>query len=189
MKQAYLVHGWGGNPRELLHMLLTKKLKKQGYEVHALAMPNADEPTIEAWVAHLQKEVKNPDEETLLIGHSMGCQAIMRYLETLEEDMRVGACIFIAGWFDLENMESKEEKEIARPWIEVPLDFDAIKKRAGEIIVYISSNEFYGCIEKNSKIFRDKLGANVVMIENMGHFTDDESEEKLAAFVKTVKIL
>lgn len=188
MKQAYIVHGWGGNPRELLHMLLTKKLKKEEYEVHALHMPNTSEPTIEAWVAHLRSEVKTPDEETLLIGHSIGCQTIMRYLETPEENMRVGSCIFIAGWFDLENMESKEEEAIAQPWIETPLNFQEIKKKTDTITVYLSTNEFYGCIESNTRIFKEKLGAKVILVKEMGHFTDDESEEKLTAFVKTIKI-
>lgn len=188
MKKAYIVHGWGGSTKELLHTLLAEKLSKNGFEVHALNMPNADEPNIDEWVAYLRKEVKDADENTCFIGHSIGCQAIMRYLETLDEHTRVGKCIFIAGWFNLENMESKKEEEISKPWIDNLINFSKIKKMPQKIIVFLSSNEFYGCIEKNSEIFREKLGAKIIMVENMGHFTNDEGKDKLSAFVGTIEV-
>ncbi len=182
-KTVFIIHGWGGGPKELLHKLLKKKLTENRFEVIAPKMPNADEPKINEWVNFLNGQVKNLDENTYFIGHSIGCQTIMRYLETLPEKTRVGKCIFIAGWFNLDNLESEKEKRIAKPWIDTPINFDKIKIITKEILVCISSNEFYGCVKENSKIFKEKLGAKVIIEKNMGHFTDEEGEEKISRFV------
>ena len=165
-KRIFIVHGWGGSPKEILHRLLQDRLSQKGFEVHALNMPNTNEPEINSWVSHLKKEVGKPDKETYFIGHSIGCQTIMRYLESLNEKTKVGGCIFIAGWFNLENMETKEEEIIAKPWIETPINLNKIRKMSEEISVYISSNEFYGYIKENSNIFKEKLGAKITIIKN-----------------------
>lgn len=52
-----------------------------------------------------------------------------------------------------------------------------------EITVYISSNEYYGYIAENSKTFRDKLRAKVIIEKNMGHFTDEEGVKNLSRFL------
>ena len=183
MKRLFIIHGWGGSPNELVHKLLKERLSKKGFKIIAPKMPNTDEPKISEWVNFLAEKVGKPDENTYFIGHSIGCQTIMRYIETLPEKTKVGGCIFIAGWFNLANMESEEEERIAKPWVETPMNFNKIKKIAKEILVYISSNEYYGCIEENSKVFKEKLGAKVIVEENIGHFTDDEGLEKLSKFV------
>ncbi len=182
-KRIFIIHGWGGSPNEIMLRLLKEKISNKGLEVISPQMPNTNEPKIEEWVQYLEKIVEKPDEETYFIGHSVGCQAIMRYIETLPEKIQVRKLIFIAGWFNLVNLEDEEEERIAEPWIKRPINFDRIKKISKEILVYISSNEYYGCIEENTKTFKEKLGAKVLFEENMGHFTDDEGKEKLSNFV------
>ena len=182
-KRLFIVHGWGGNPNELLHQSLKKHFSKKGFKVIVPHMPNKDEPVINEWVSCLNKIVGKVDENTYFIGHSIGCQTIMRYLETLPEKTKVGGCIFIAGWFNLDNMESDEEERIAKPWIETKINFDKIKKIAKKIEVYLSSNEYYGFIEENSRIFKEKLKAKVIIEKDMGHFTDEEGKEKISNFV------
>ena len=182
-KRLFIIHGWGGNPNELLHQSLKKNFSKNGFKITIPPMPNKDKPVIKEWVSCLNKIVGKADEETYFIGHSIGCQAIMRYLETLSENTKVGKCIFIAGWFKLNNLESKEEEKIAKPWIEDNINLNKIRKIAKNIIVYLSSNEYYGFIEENSKIFKEKLGAKVIIEKDMGHFTNEEGKEKLSKFV------
>ncbi len=69
---------------------LWKSLKDRGFVVKAPAMPEPDEPTIENWVHFLKTFVGEADEDTYFVGHSIGCQTILRYLETLPEGTRVG---------------------------------------------------------------------------------------------------
>lgn len=146
-------------------------------------MPNTNEPKIEEWIPYLNKIAGKVDEETYFIGHSIGCQAIMRYLEKLPEKTRIGGCIFIAGWFKLDNLESEEEEKIAKPWTENKINLDKIRKISKEISVYISNNEYYGFIKENTEIFREKLGAKVIIEKNIGHFTNEEGIEKISKFI------
>src|SRR3989344_721534 len=171
-----------------MHKLLKEKFSAEGFEIFALTMPNTNEPKINDWVEFLKNAVGKADGNTYFIGHSVGCQTIMRYLETLQENTKVGRCIFIAGWFNLDNMEGEEEERIAKPWIEKPINLNKVKKIAKEITVFISSNEYYGYIKENSTIFREKLGAKVIIEKSMGHFTDEEGEEKLYKFVSKIKL-
>ncbi|MEK6844182.1 MAG: DUF1749 domain-containing protein [Nanoarchaeota archaeon] len=182
-KRLFIIHGWGGSPKELLHENLKKRFSKKGFEVFVLEMPNTNNPKIEEWVQYLNKIVGKSNEDDYFIGHSIGCQAIMRYVESLNENKKIRGCIFIAGWFKLANMESKEEEKIAEPWIKNKINLAKIRKMIKEIIVYLSSNEYYGFVEENSKIFHDKLGAKVIIEKDMGHFTDEEGLEKIAKFV------
>lgn len=122
-KRAFIIHGWDGYPEEGWFPWLKKELEKKGFVVSVPAMPEPGEPNIEAWVSHLAHIVGNVDENTFFVGHSIGCQAILRYLETLPENIKVGGAVFVAGFFTLTNVDSSEEKEIAKPWLETPIDF------------------------------------------------------------------
>jgi len=178
------VHGWGGSPETDFFVWLTKELRSKGFEVHALEMPNTEYPVIEEWVPTLEKAVGKPDKETYFIGHSIGCQAIMRYLEKI--DVQVGGALFVAGWFNLANLEEGELK-IAQPWIENPINFKKLKGNVGKITLLISDNDPYGCLDENVKIFKDKLGANILIKHNAEHFNNPKYDFILDGFLKLVE--
>src|SRR3989344_1064272 len=106
MKRVIIVHGWSGSPNDNWLPWLKTELEKLGHEVLVPEMPNADEPVIEAWVAKVSEVVDTPTNNTYFVGHSIGNQAILRYLETIKAP--VGGAVFVAGWFDLKNMETAD---------------------------------------------------------------------------------
>ncbi len=181
MKKIVIVHGWGSNPDEPVLLWIANECKKQGYEVIRPAMPNPETPTIDVWVSYLSSIVGTPDENTYFVGHSIGCQTIMRYLETLPEDVRVGGAVFIAGWFNLAGLEEEGEDvvQVGKPWIETPIHFEKIKNICPKISVFISSNEPYGFVEENKKMFEEKLNADVVILKSRGHFAKEDGIVKL----------
>ena len=125
MKKACIVHGWGGFTHEGWYPWLHVELEKLGYMVESPSMPDTDYPRIEAWVGHLAKIIGEVDTEYVLIGHSIGCQTILRYLETLPPDKTVAQVILVAPWLGLtpETLDENESEEIARPWIDTPIHF------------------------------------------------------------------
>jgi hypothetical protein len=129
-------------------------------------MPDTETPVIEKWVNHLAEVVGIPDADTYFIGHSIGCQAILRYLETI--DTPVGGAIFVAGWFNLENLEDDEVKEIAKPWIETPIDIEKIKKVLPKSVLIISEDDPFGAFEENTKKFGEFMTQGVVL-PHAGH--------------------
>ena len=119
-RRLIIVHGWGGSPANDWIGWAAEAFREKGYEVIAPEMPDTDNPVIEKWVRHLSAVTGMVDKNTYFIGHSIGCQTIMRFLETI--DIKIGGAIFVAGWFNLTN-QSEEEDVIAKPWIESQIDY------------------------------------------------------------------
>ena len=174
-KRAFIIHGWGGHPNEGWLLWLQKELTDKGFQVISPAMPETENPKIQEWVSFLAAQVGEVDSDTYFIGHSIGCQTIMRFLQGVPEDKKVGGAIFVAGWFYLDNMEDEEEKQIAKPWIETPINFDAIKKVLSRLVVVLSDNEHYGYVLENKIKFEESLGAQVIIEHSKGHFTEEDS--------------
>ncbi|MCL4365069.1 MAG: alpha/beta hydrolase [Candidatus Marsarchaeota archaeon] len=79
-KRVFIVHGWDGSPENNWMSWLGLRLQDKGVEAHVLHMPNAADPKMGEWVAFLANAVVNSDANTYLVGHSLGCQTILRYL-------------------------------------------------------------------------------------------------------------
>ncbi len=185
-KRLFIIHGWDFNPKMNWYLWLKKELGKKGFKVIIPEMPNTSEPEINAWVSHLKMVVGELNQDTYFIGHSIGCQTIMRFLEKEDYNGKIGKAIFVAGWFKLENLENEKVKAIAMPWINTPINFNKVKSKISKLTVFLSSNEPYGFVEDNAKTFREKLGAKVILEENKGHFTEDEGVTELPEILKEI---
>lgn len=100
MKKIYLIHCWDGTSNDGWYPWIERKLKKYNVEVVKFNMPNTDAPRIEEWVNTLDNKVTELNNNIYFIGHSIGCQTIMRYLET-KEVTKIGGILFVAPWLDL----------------------------------------------------------------------------------------
>lgn len=185
MKRIIVVHGWGGSSRNDWMPWITVELEKLGYAVLCPDMPHTESPMIEDWVPALRQTVGIPDEETYFIGHSIGCQAIMRYLETI--DVKVGGAVFVAGWFDLENLEGPDEEVIAKPWIQTLLNTQKIQDALGFLAVVLSDNDPWVPYEKTKEKFERLLGSKVVTIPHGGHMTTSDGYEEFDDLIDIVQ--
>jgi len=187
-KKVVLVHEWGGNANTGWKPWLKSELEKAGHEVIVPDMPDTEAPAIEKWVGHLAKMVNKPDKDTFFVGHSIGCQTILRYLnDYLEPSAMVGGAVFVAGWFDLENLEQGEEP-IAKPWIEQPINSRKIKAILPKSTLIISDNDPYGAFEYNKKKFSE-LGSKIVIVKGAGHITGDEGFKEFPPILSELKTL
>jgi len=181
MKKVYLIHGWGGNSSsESWFKWLKEELRKKKYKVTAFDMPNTDNPKIEAWVGYLRKKINDVNEETYFIGHSIGCQTILRFLEKLHKHKKIGGCIFVAGWFDLINQEPEEIK-IAHPWTNTKIDFIRILDHCNNFLAIFSDNDPYVHLDEVKK-FRKNLGAKIIVKHGEGHFNETEKIPEILEF-------
>ena len=80
-----IIHRWSGGPKDDWRPWLKSALEEIGCEVVVPDMPDTEIPVIEKWVAKFVDVVGIPDRHTYFVGHSIGCQAILRYLETIHE--------------------------------------------------------------------------------------------------------
>ena len=181
-KRAYIIHGWGMNSDMPWIKWLEAELPKKNVEVHAFDMPDSGEPTIEKWVGYLKENVPEMDEHTYFIGHSIGCQIILRFLEKSHKHLRIGGCIFVAPWLDLIGLEN-EELKIAHPWIHNKIDFERVKDHVNKIICIFSNNDPY-VSEEEIKKFEERLDAKIIIKKNENHFEETGKIEEILHEVK-----
>jgi len=180
MKRVFIIHGWDGYPEEGIFPWLKRELQAKGVEVQNPAMPDPVIPRIGVWPRFLKKQVGEPDENTFLVGHSMGAQTILRYLESLKEGQKIGGVVLLAGFVHLggEAYESEDDPEVAKPWLETPLDWKKIKSHANKFVAVFSDNDPFVPLS-DSEIFRKELGAEIHVVSGWEHFSGSEGITKL----------
>lgn len=187
-KRVFIIHGWDGNPNEAWLKWLREELEKRNFEVISPQMPNADKPEIKEWVSFLSDLVGEPNEQDFFVGHSIDCQTIMRYLEKIYPKKIKGA-VFVAGWLDLKGLETKEEKEIAEPWLRAPINFEKVKRTTSNFIAILSDNDPFVELDENKRIFEEKLGASIIIESGKGHFTEDDGVTELPDVMQSIEKL
>ena len=177
-KRVYIIHGWEGYPEEGWFPWLKKELENGGFEVYIPAIPDSAEPKIETWISFISKLVGSPDLNTFFVGHSIGCQAIIRYLETLSEGVKIGGAVFVAGFYNLRNLETEEEERIAGPWVNNPRDDKKIRKAVNKAVAIFSDNDPF-VMEENQESWKEKVGAKIIVEHNKGHFSGSDGITEL----------
>lgn len=171
-KRIFIVHGWDGYPEEGWFPWLKKELEARGFKVFVPQLPNAENPRIEKWVPALASAVGTVDKNTYFVGHSMGCQAIARYLESLPVGVKVGGIVFVGGFFKrLTGLEDDPDvQETNRLWFEAPIDFKTVKSHFSKSVAIFSDDDPFVPLD-NQDAFRYNLGSEIIIEHSKGHFT------------------
>ncbi|MFA5841465.1 MAG: alpha/beta hydrolase [Candidatus Paceibacterota bacterium] len=186
-KRVFIIHGWDGYPEEGCFPWLKKELENRGFSVFNPAMPEPLNPRIETWVPFLAKQVGVPDQNTILLGHSIGAQTVLRYLESFGGNAKVGGVVLLAGWVHLtdEAYEDKEDLNIALPWLEKAINWDKVRPCAGKFVGIFSDNDELVPLT-DSEIFREKLGAQIIIEHNKGHFSGEDGVTELPSALQAI---
>lgn len=179
MERVYIVHGWDGSPNEPWFVWLKNQLNDQDFEVSIPAMPTPDWPNIDTWPEALAKAVGSFDSDTFLVGHSVGCQTIIRFLSGSTEG-EVGGMVLVAPWFRLSKEATTTDKEerIAEPWENTQdIDFARVISAAPKRITLFSEDDPDVPYLENRELFKHflKLSDNNILTEtNKGHFSPSD---------------
>lgn len=182
--KVYIIHGWGANPKSDWFPYLKEKVSERGYKVSLPVMPDTDNPKIKPWVEKLQS--LKVDENTMFVGHSVGCQTILRFLE--KYNGKVGKIILVAPWMTINknNLDENEEWSVAKPWAETPMDFKKIKNKAKKFIVVYSQDDPYAIKKDITKLIKD-LDATEVNVGKKGHICEGDGVTNLPEALKFFK--
>lgn len=185
MKKVFIIHGWDGYPEEGGFPWLKKELEEKGFQVTVPAMPDPLQPKIEEWVPFLRKVVGTPDENTFLVGHSIGAQTVLRYLESLNSKIKIGGAVFLAGWINLSDraFENAGDAEIAQPWLNTPLDWNKIRLHTSNFTAIFSDDDPFVSLT-DSKIFKEKLEAKIIIEKNKAHYSGSDGITQLPTVLK-----
>ena len=169
-----IVPRWAGRPNTDFYVWLEAELRQspQGLSpVRTLDMPQPGQPTIPSWVGALSSTLRPaPAPSTVLMGHSVGCQAVLRYLATLPPGHTIDGALLVAGWWDVDA-----PWESLRPWVETPLDLERVRRAARRFVVLLSDNDpFTSDHERNGRLWQERLGAQVVLVPGARHFNNPQ---------------
>ena len=147
-------------------------------------MPHPENPIIEDWVPFIASVVGEPDEHTYFVGHSMGNQAILRYIEALPALARIGGAVFVAGFFELMGLDEGEQK-IAKPWLEIPIDCAKVKQHTDKFVAIFSDDDPFVSL-RNKELMEQRLGAKTIVEKGKGHFLGDDGVKELPSVLQSV---
>jgi uncharacterized protein len=183
VKRAFIIHGWGGFPEEGWFPWLKHELKKKGFTVAIPAMPNSSHPLMDEWLPALREIIGSPDKDTYLIGHSLGCQVILHYLQSCAPNEIIGGAVLVApvsGEGSITNRLNEVDgaRDVLGPWITFPLNWDAIRSHVRSIVGIFSDNDMW--IRSDiAPLLEERLGAKTILLHAKLHFSGDDGITEL----------
>lgn len=179
MNKVYIVHCWDGTKDDGWYPWLDKELTNENTTVYRFDMPNTENPKIEEWVPFLDSMVKDLDSNTYFVGHSIGCQTILRFLQS-RDITNIGGILLVAPWLDLlpEAINEPESYETAKPWLTTPIDFEKVKKFTSNINCIFSDDDYFVSLSQK-EIFENVLNAKTIVVSNKGHISQEDDVYEL----------
>lgn len=178
-----IVPRWSGNQDSDCYPWLRARpeIRARYDEVLGPMIDDPGTPTIEAWLDSLGRALADEDlSQVHLMGHSVGCQAVLRYLATLPAGAAGPAGVLcVAGWWDVDNAWGS-----LRPWVDTPFDMARARAASGKIIVLLSDDDpFTSDHETNARLWRERVGAEVRLVPGAKHFNGAEEPVVLEALL------
>lgn len=171
MKKVFIVHAFKGSPNGGWKPWLMGELDKLDVYACALAMPKPDEPQCTEWVVEIQRNIPEINEDVFLVGHSLGCAAILNYLENLKTDKKFGGVFFVAG--PTEVLETENPNSIARKFDNFfthPFDFNKIKNTSKHFVFIHGDDDSKVPIQHAEKASQ-QLGGELVIVKGGNHLS------------------
>jgi len=171
MTKFFMIHGAYGNPSENWFPWLKEKLEELGHTVFVPTFPTPENQTLINWTSEFESYINFIDDDSVLIGHSLGPAFILSILEKV----KVKACYFVAGF--ISSLDNPEFDEINETFVERKFEFEKILNNCEKFIVIHSDNDPYVPLSKGHEL-ANQLNCELVLIENAGHFNSDSGYGK-----------
>ncbi|CAO3564657.1 unnamed protein product [Mortierella alpina] len=128
----------------------------------------------ENWIRFMEDDIEI-GEKDVVIGHSTGAAAIMRYVES----RKVKGVVLVSAYHsDLGDPSERESGYFNRPW-----NWDAIERNTSWIIQFASPTDNLVPIEEQRQVASKIPGVNYIELPNRGHFIRDTTFPELVANV------
>jgi len=182
MKKVFIIHGFMGGPNINWFPWLMGELAKNDIYACALPMPAPDNPIKSEWVKTISEAVGVSTEKIFLVGHFLGVPAILRYLESLDKDSKIGGAVLVSGpVFKIE----KEGYEQVNTFLDVAFDFDHIKNTCKNFVVIHGDNDKAAPFFDAEELAK-KLGCVLISITKGGHLNGSDGFYKLSQALESL---
>lgn len=143
---------------------IKRKLEKLGIEVIAETFPDSIIAREKYWIPFLKEHLK-ADKHTILIGHSSGAVAAMRFAE---HHQLLGSVLISPSYTDLGIELEKQSGYFDRPW-----QWDAIKNNQQWIVQFGSTDDPVIPLAEFKHI-HTKLNTEYYEFDDRNHFFDKQ---------------
>ena len=182
MNKVYIIHGWTGWPGEGWFPWLKQKLASQGVKVTIPTMTADIVPESAAWLKVFNKTIKSPTDNTVLVGHSLGCTAILNYLNQSSVHYKFKAIVLVAPFVRDIGIEEIND------FINKDLNWDRIKKKVDKIVVVHSQDDKVVPITEG-KYVANKLNAEMMEVEDYQHFSGGEGVTEAPPVLEAIEAI
>lgn len=100
LRRAVIFHGYGATPEDHWFGWLARRLEADGIQTTTPALPGPLAPDAEQWETAARSALGTPDEQTIVVAHSLGCLTALRALHALPGSWRLGALVLVSGFLD-----------------------------------------------------------------------------------------
>lgn len=164
--RVVLIHGYNANPEMNFHPWLLKELKDRGVEVIAPKLPLEGEPSPLECVEALIQAVGQLDDQTVIVGHSLGGVVALRYLEAAEAASTPRAVILVGSPWLIKNEKIKS-------FFLSDFDYDVVMWKAKEFVIVHDKEDKLVPFDHAQK-YAKMLGGELVATEGQDHFMEAE---------------
>ena len=117
------------------------------------------------------------DEDTILVGHSLGCVTLLHALNRRADPWRLAGLVLVAGFVDpLPNLPALD------PFTSEPLDLDRIRRRTAVRHVLRSDDDDVVAAPLTERMAL-LLDAPVTVVAGAGHFVDRQGIRDVPALL------
>lgn len=178
MTKVIFIHGnGGGTVKDAWFPYVQNALEKLSLKVVARNFPDQKLARKKYWLPFLKDKLK-ADKNTILIGHSSGAVAAMRFAE---KNKILGSILVGASYTDTGDETERKSGYYDGPW-----DWRAIKKNQKWIVQFASTDDPYIPI-KEPRYIHKKLQTEYYEYNDQGHFGHPEPKETFPEIVKVIK--
>lgn len=179
MKNAIIFHGTGCTPNSYWIPNTKTFLEKNGYEVWVPALPDTNVPDLSKWLPVALEG--HYSEETIIIGHSAGGPLVLSVLENI--NVTIHKAILVAGY---SQMKGDDDNPLI---LQTEYNWEKIKHNVKDIVFINSSDDPWGCNDKEGLRLFEKLGGTLILREGEGHMGSDSFHQPYTHFPLLEKLL
>jgi len=176
-----IIHGTGGTPQANWFPWLKNKLEKRGQTVYVPQFPSPENMNLTTWMEVFDDYKKHLDEDSILIGHSIGSAFILNILESLKSPIK--AAYFVAGFTGL--LDDTEFDPLIKTISDRDFNWEKIKSNCKHFYVYISDNDPYVPLEKG-RALAGKLGVEPIVLHGAGHINQGSGYTEFEELLKSI---
>ena len=190
-KIFFIIHGTEQNSKKNWYPWLKYELEKEGHKVIVPDLPNSQFPVLKDWIDTLSKYQEDINENTIIIGHSLGCPTAIQFIQKLNK--KIDKLILIApthkdmDWNAYGKIHPSKNNINIRKVSEANTDWEKVKGLVNKTFAFFSKDDPHIPISVKDYYERDMAAKNVIF-NDKGHFNHknmkDNQFPELLSFVK-----